>query len=253
MHKSWLHFEATKSSTWREIKAIQLCLLAFSKKLKESTVTFYTDSQNAASIVLKGSRIPELQALALSIFNVCRQYSIVLHTVWIPRGQNAQADFFSRIIDIDDWETTVDFFDFLNKMWGPHSVDMFANVNNAKTKHFNSLYWNPRTLGVDAFNSNWSNDINWLVPPGVSVPRVINHLVECKARGTLVVPKWPSSPFWPLIFESDHLVYKPYVRDVLEFSETSRILAPGQNLNSIFANGTFKGTILSVKLDASLC
>jgi hypothetical protein len=32
-------------------------------------------------------------------------------------------------------------------MWGPHSVDRFANVDNRKTKRFNSLYWNHGTLG----------------------------------------------------------------------------------------------------------
>ena len=137
-------------------------------------------------------------------------------------------------------------------MWGPHSVDMFANVDNRKTKRFNSLYWNPGTLGVDAFNSYWSIEVNWLVPPVSLASRAIHHLVECKALGTLVVPKWPSAPFWPLIFESD-LEYKPCVFDVLEFTETRRILASGQNVNSMFANGTFTGKMLAVKLDASLC
>jgi hypothetical protein len=33
-------------------------------------------------------------------------------------------------------------------MWGPHGVDRFANVDNRKTKRFNSLYWNPGTLGA---------------------------------------------------------------------------------------------------------
>jgi hypothetical protein len=73
MHKPWLPSKASKSSTWREIKAVELCVLAFLEKLRGSTVTFYTDSQNAASIILKGSRVPELQVLALIIFNSCRK------------------------------------------------------------------------------------------------------------------------------------------------------------------------------------
>jgi hypothetical protein len=114
MHIPWLRSEASKSSVWREIKAIELCLLAFIDILRGSLVTFYTDSQNAASIVLKGSRVPELQVLALSIYNTCRQNNVDLNTVWIPREQNAQADFFSRIIDVDDWQTTTEFFEFLD-------------------------------------------------------------------------------------------------------------------------------------------
>ena len=114
MHIPWLRSEASKSSTWREIKAIELCLLAFIDILRGSLVTFYTDSQNAASILLKGSRVPELQVLALSIFNTCRQNNVDLNTVWIPREQNAQAAFLSRIIDVDDWQTTTEFFKFLD-------------------------------------------------------------------------------------------------------------------------------------------
>jgi len=57
MFKRWLKSEAGKSSTWREIKAIELCLLSFKNVLKGSSVTCYTDGQNAASIVLKGIKV----------------------------------------------------------------------------------------------------------------------------------------------------------------------------------------------------
>jgi hypothetical protein len=85
MHKPWLPSEASKSSTWREIKAFELCVLAFLEKLRGSTVTFYTDSQNAASIILKGSRVPELQVLALTIFNSCRKNKIDIYSL-DPKG-----------------------------------------------------------------------------------------------------------------------------------------------------------------------
>ena len=67
----------------------------------------------------------------------------------------------------------------------------------------------------------------------------------------MIVPKWTSSPFWPLIFE-DGLEYKPYVTDVLEFTETDRILEAGMNVNSIFAKEDFKENLLAIRLDASI-
>jgi hypothetical protein len=93
MHKPWLLSESSKSSTWGEIKAIELCLLAFIDILRGSLITFYTDSQNAASIVLKGSRVPELHVLALSIFNTCRQNNVDLNSV-DPKGTKRQGGFF---------------------------------------------------------------------------------------------------------------------------------------------------------------
>jgi hypothetical protein len=104
-------------------------------------------------------------------------------------------------------------------------VDIFASSNNAKTKLFYSLYWNPCALGVNSLNSDWSSDVNWLLSPVPLASTAIYHLVKCKAKGTLIVPKW-TSPFWPLIFE-DGLEYKSYV--------TERILEAGMNVNSISA------------------
>lgn len=93
MFKTWLKSEAGKSSTWREIQAVELCLLSFKDVLKGSSVTWYTDSQTAASIILKGSKVHELQSLALTIFELCAKNDTEIHTVWIPREQNSQADY----------------------------------------------------------------------------------------------------------------------------------------------------------------
>jgi hypothetical protein len=93
MFEIWLKLEAGKSSTWREIKAVELCLLSFKDVLKGRSVTCYTDSQNAASSILKGSKVHELQSLALTIFEFCAKNDTEIHTVWIPREQNTQADY----------------------------------------------------------------------------------------------------------------------------------------------------------------
>jgi hypothetical protein len=92
------------------------------------------------------------------------------------REQNTPADYLSRILDIDDWAISTEFFQFIDELWGPHSVDRFASSNNAKTMLFNSLYWNPGSLGVNSFNSDWSQDENWLVLPVTLASRAINHL-----------------------------------------------------------------------------
>jgi hypothetical protein len=104
------------------------------------------------------------------------------------RDQNTQADYLSLIIDIDDWTISTEFFKFIDELWGPHSVDRFASSNNAKTTLFNSLNWNLGSLGVNSLNSDWSQDVNWLVPPVPLASMAINHLVKCKAKGTLIVP-----------------------------------------------------------------
>ena len=57
----------------------------------------------------------------------------------------------------------------------------------------------PGSEAVDAFTQDWSNDNNWLCPPVALIVRTVKHLQMCKASGTLIIPEWPSSYFWPFI------------------------------------------------------
>ena len=45
----------------------------------------------------------------------------------------------------------------------------------------------------------WSSDNNWLVPPTTLIGRVLWHMRNCKAVGTLIVPMWKSAQFWSLL------------------------------------------------------
>ena len=46
----------------------------------------------------------------------------------------------------------------------------------------------------------WGLDNNWLVPPPKIVLKVCKKLQHDRAKGTLVVPVWRSSPYWPILF-----------------------------------------------------
>ena len=62
----------------------------------------FTDNNNAARIVLVGSRNPNLQALAIDIFQLCFAKRIVLDAQWIPRSVHERADLLRRFFDKDD-------------------------------------------------------------------------------------------------------------------------------------------------------
>jgi hypothetical protein len=74
--------------------------------------------------------IPASNILSVSV-------NTVIHAVcipWIPTEHNTQAGYLNRIIDIDDWAIYTEFFQFIDELWDPHSVDRFASSNNVKTK-----------------------------------------------------------------------------------------------------------------------
>jgi len=79
---------------------------------------------------------------------------------------------------------------FLDGLWGLHSVDCFANYYNHKLPKYFSRFWNPNSSGVDFSFQSLLGENCLVVPPVCIIPQAV---------GTLVVPLWPSSDFWPLI------------------------------------------------------
>ena len=102
-HKLWDSSEASKSSTWWELAAIDFAIESFSSVLESSHVKWYTDNQAAAKIVDVGSMKPDLHKLAVKIFGACVRSKIKFEVQWIPRSENEKADFISHLDDVDDW------------------------------------------------------------------------------------------------------------------------------------------------------
>ena len=102
-HGQWSKDEAILSSTWRELTAVFLVLCSFAEKMAGNTVKWFTDNQGVKQIISVGSKRSHLQDGAMAIFEVCFKHSITLEVDWVPRSLNERADFFSRIIDHDDW------------------------------------------------------------------------------------------------------------------------------------------------------
>lgn len=87
-HCNWSEYEQSLSSTWRELRAIQLTLISFKSVLKNSTVKWHIDNQNCVSIIHKGSKKMHLQNLAYGIFKICMNEKIYLQPSWVPRSEN---------------------------------------------------------------------------------------------------------------------------------------------------------------------
>jgi hypothetical protein len=81
--------------------------------------------------------------------------------------------------------------------------------------------------------------IGWFLPL-YSVPRVMKHMLACKAEGTLIVPRWSSSPYWPMIFRQN-LVYQDYITD---FIGQRSILQNTRTLLRFHSSHVYYNTIL---------
>jgi len=247
-HGPWTPEEATRSSTWRELRAVRMVLESLKSKLKNERVRWFSDNQNVVRILQTGSRKPDLHAEALAIFSSTLDAQIRIEPEWIPRTQNEQADALSRIIDYDDWGIDPSLFARFDSLWGPHSIDRFASFYNTQLPRFNSRYWNPGSEAVDAFTCDWSNECNWLCPPPYLVPRVIRHVTQTGAIGTLIVPRWLSAPFWPMLFpDGSHPA--PFIRKVVVIDKSECLLIPGRSGDNLF-KGPPSTDLLAIRVDA---
>ena len=86
----------------------------------------------------------------------------MLNPTWIPREDNPEADFYSKLRDTDDWSIDNSTFEYLNARFGPFDVDRFADNVNRRLPIFNSRYYCPETSAVNAFCEDWSETNNWL-------------------------------------------------------------------------------------------
>ena len=243
--------EAHQSSTWRELTAVLRVLSAVAVKLMNFLVRWFTDNQNVARILLVGSKMALLQATALKIFSLSVQYQIRFEPQWIPRGLNERADYLSRIIDYDDWQLNPLVFSELDNAWVPHTVDRFASFQNSQVPRFNSRCWNPGSEAVDAFTVDWSGENNWWCPPISLIPRVIRHAQACGAKGSIVVPLWPSAPFWPMLCPFKTGCFATFVRDVRELPQVDSLFLPGLS-GAVLFNGEVPNTqVLALRCDFS--
>lgn len=245
-HRPFNSRERNNSSTWRELEAIHFALISFGKFMRDTSVKWFTDNRAAMYITRSGSSKDDLQTLALKIYDLTKLFHVKLEVDWVPREENDVADYFSKIIDPDDWEITESFFEYLDELWGPFTIDRFASYNNTKVERFNSKFTVPDTEAVDAFTQDWRFDNNLLVPPISCLIKTINYLKTVNIRGTLITPYWPAAPFWSCLREDGS--FANFITDWIFFSNTSSLLKLGNFKESLLGSDKYRGGLIAFKI-----
>ena len=205
-------------------------------------------TKNVVRIISVGSKKEYLQCIAMRIFTFCFSNRVKLDAEWIPRQENELADYYSRVMDVDDWGISQIAFDVcIDSCWGSHSVDRFASSYNTKVVRFNSRFWNPETEAVDAFTVDWSGENNYLCPPVHLIARVLHHARACGCSGTLIVPEWPSAMFWPLLYAGHG--YRPFVVGVRYLPLDANLVVPGKRGGCLFKGVVPNTNVLALRVD----
>lgn len=141
---------------------------------------------------------PELCLLSKNIWQWCESRDLWIFASYVESKEN-KADWDSRVLSVDtEWELSNTAFTTIIRHLGQPDLDLFASVANSKCKNYFSWLRDPEALAVDAFTVCWTSLNFYAFPPFTLILRVLKKIITDQAEGILVVPDWPSQPWYPV-------------------------------------------------------
>ena len=187
---------ARMPSNYRELLAILLAIKAFEHDLKGKTVQVLSVAA-VAYINHLGGPSPSLTALASAVWITAYELEIALSAKHLAGKENVHADHLSRLSTHYEWQLHPRLFKFLDRTWGPHTIDRFASCTNTDLPLYNSLYFDPGSGGVDALAQlDWADHNNFVNALFRLIPRIVRIIREQRADATLLAPWWPAQPWF---------------------------------------------------------
>lgn len=173
-----------------------------------------TDNVGAAFVAVQGCMgKARLHAASLRLWRVCMKYDIMLSTQYVA-GDGiilSGADGLSRGEDVYNCTINVEAFARVWRWRGPLEVDGCAasdavacDVNTGKPLAYVSPYGGVGCIHRD-FLSFQSLQRIYAFPPAPMLLRVIGHILDSGLKCVVVLPKWPSAMWWPMVADAPTL------------------------------------------------
>lgn len=93
------------------------------------------------------------------------------------------------------------FQDAISQLNFKPEIGLFASRNNCQIKKFVSWKPEPESYAIDAYFISWTNINLYCFPPFSVIPTVLQKMVVEKAKGILVMPNWPTQPYYATVMK----------------------------------------------------
>lgn len=211
----WSDEERLNHINYLELLAVFFGLRSFACDKRDCEILLRIDNTTAISYVNKmgGVQYPHLTYISKQIWQWCEVRKIFIHGSYIKSSHNTEADFESRRLNIDtEWELSNNTFSEIVKRYGKPTIDLFATRINAKCEKYVSWRRDPYAYNIDAFTLDWQPFFFYAFPPFALILKILNKIISDGATGILVVPHWPSQPWYPLfksLCTSEMMIFPP--------------------------------------------
>ncbi len=192
-----------------ELNTILIALQLLPVLQNDAYLRVYCDNTVAISYVNNmGGNVARLDRIARKIWDLLEAHSAFLTAVYVPSAENI-ADQYTRGFDTNrkrffDLEVQLNPEIFrvhvMNK--GPFfpTIDWFASCDNKQLSRF--CAWQEGQAGacfIDAFVHDWSLECGYMFPPFCLLPKVLQKVLQDKAKIVLIHPDWPGALWRPLL------------------------------------------------------
>ena len=88
------------------------------------------------------------------------------------------------------------YFLSITQLWGKPEIDLFASRLNAQLPYYSSWKPDPGASFKDAFTIPWTDNYFYAFPPFSIILLCLQKIEQEEAEGILVVPNWPTQPWY---------------------------------------------------------
>lgn len=211
----WYDTDRASHITFKELKAVRLAIESFLPYVAGRAVLLHEDNQAVVAVLTHfTTRSPQMMVELRKLWYLLDTNDINIRPRYIRSAANIWADALSRELDTSDWKLNPKLFKYVDKLWGPHTIDRFASKENRMVDRYNSRWLDPLTEGVDALrfsDASWRRENNWCNPPWELLEEVVLKLRNSRAAATVVVPAWRSTAWFQQLQQmaAEVLLYPP--------------------------------------------
>ena len=201
--------------TFKELKAVRYAVESFLPHIVGRNVLLHEDNLAVVAVLTHlTTRSPDMMLELRKLWFLLDTHGIHIRPRYIRFAANIWADSLSRELDSSDWSVAPKVFRYLDRIWGPHSVDRFASMENALLARYNSKWKDPDCEAVDSLHlsdSCWARDVNWCYPPWELLDELVVKLRRSGAAATVIAPLWPGSSWHQQLVElaEEVITYPP--------------------------------------------
>lgn len=198
-----------------ELKAVWEALRVLPISAFPAVIHLSIDNQVAQAYVNhQGGRKRRFNRLALRIWHFLEQRDSSIQAFFVPSRENT-ADFLTRLSDRQcmryrdiELQLLPSWFSFICDHFSIYpTCDWFASDANTQLPRFCAWETASYASFFDAFAHSWANEISYLFPPFILVPRVVQKIISDSAHGILIVPRWETASWWTSVLQIARVVF----------------------------------------------